>query len=310
MNPKNERAILIASFFLFLVSSSAEAQTANFFSNTQSQGSVSSGSCPTCPGFNPAELVKHASPSPVIDGAPVAGVAPFFNGLGPGAITDNMFGILSRDDPGPDALLGTADDRPVARCGVTVGTFTNGLPGLNCGSIRFDPASQGMTLSTGGNMLSGSSVSPLSVDFDPNLDSHVGFNLVNTLSLSCPTGGGGPPAPPDCAGATQEMKQVTTILSGLGGTFSLPGGGDQVHHLTFSWANSGNNCASVPCSFTNPAVSWMESLIDPSPDGSGEIFTINAACLSPGCAFLYNSGSFPTVVYPPGATPTTSDTVP
>jgi len=228
---------VLAAIGLCFISAFPVFAQSNFFTNTQIQGGAEA--------FDPTNLVKHAGSNPIINGTPQAGVAPFFNSLGSGAITDNMFGLISSDDPGPDTLLGTGDDLPVARCGTTVGTSANGLPGLNCGPLRFDPSSQGFTLPSGLNRLAAAMPfsNGLSADFEASGDLHTGFLVTNDFTFNCPIA-----APPSgCISASQPVKQGTTTLAGQAGSFAALGTGEQVIALGFFGSNDASNCAVDPC---------------------------------------------------------------
>ena len=82
---------------------------------------------------------------------------PLFGSLGPGAVTDNMFGAIA-DPTQTDVLIGTTQfgkgPRAPNKCGntnLTDGSFdptmdTGVRSGLNCGYLRYDPTTQGLTL--------------------------------------------------------------------------------------------------------------------------------------------------------------------
>ncbi|MFY9268180.1 MAG: hypothetical protein WAO55_00355 [Candidatus Manganitrophaceae bacterium] len=227
------------SFGLFLITgiaSVASAQSNDFFSNTQRAGLLSSSpsGCPTgatCgtnfPGFNPTDLVNHSDPNATISGtATIAGaVRPFFSQLGPGAITNNLFGVISRVNPGPDTLFNTSDDNPTL-CGIPSSPFITGVvptavgtnnSSLDCGNLRFDPDSQGMVLPTAGGSFSGTdAIVSFNADFTPSTDSHMGFDFSTGKQVTALTAGG------------------TTATVGTPGTFSVPGSGDQVLNFTIS----------------------------------------------------------------------------
>jgi hypothetical protein len=132
----------------------------------------------------------------------------------------------------------------------------------------------------------------------------IDFNPIDPRS--CSVSGAGLTPYPHCPRADQEMKQTATVFSAVR-DFPLAGRGDQVHPLIFSW-NGGNACLSTSCSFTDPAVSWTEQLTASAPDGNGAVFGVDPSCPSPDCSF-YSSG-FPTMIPPPGATPTDPETIP
>lgn len=304
------------SLFLVLYPLSAWGQSQDFFSNTQSIDRLSTGSagaCPNCPGFNPDSLIRHSGIDPDGNGpisfsqtltttAPSLGGAvtgPFFNQLGPGAVTDNMFGQISSTGANP------------TKCGQA-----QGLDGLNCGDIRFDPFSQGMTLPDAptdnlSSMIAGASA--FLGDFSPSTDDHVGFNLKNRfiwsrttapltdadLSVTCtvPTF--------TCIGIKGQVHQVTPLQTstnpttrGLAvtpisaGTVDAPGSGEQIFDLTASWTLNGSSAGS----FGFPRVSWSLQFNDPIQDDNNQ--TRMESGLISG-SFVYNSpGIFPTVSFP------------
>lgn len=260
------------------------AQTGDFFSNTQGIDRLSTGSagaCPNCPGFNPDRLIRHSGTDPdgagpitfsqtITTTAPSLGgtvSGPFFNLLGPGAVTDNLFGIIS--DPGADP----------AKCGVN--TSTGVVPtsvGLNCGDLRFDPASQGMTLpaSPAADILTSTLFSPSTFlgDFAPSTDDHTGLDLKNRfiwsrttttltdgdLSVTCTT------ATFACIGSKQQQLQVTPLVGGAAGTLASPGSGEQNFNQTTDWTltNSSGNI------FTAPTINWTLQFNDPIRDNNNQ----------------------------------------
>lgn len=261
-----------------------EPHAEDFFSNTQGVDRLSTGSagaCPNCPGFNPDRLIRHSGTDPdgagpitfsqtVTTTAPSLGgsvTGPFFNLLGPGAVTDNLFGIVS--DPGVDP----------AKCGVN--TSTGVLPtsvGLNCGDLRFDPASQGMTLpaSPAADILTSTLFSPgtFVADFAPSTDDHTGLDLENRfiwsrttatltdgdLSVTCTA------ATFTCVGSKQQQLQVTLFVGGAAGTLASPGSGEQNFDQTTDWSisNSSGN------TFTAPTINWTLQFDDPIRDNNNQ----------------------------------------
>lgn len=293
------------------------AQTPDFFSNTQGIDRLSTGSagaCPNCPGFNPDRLIRHSGTDPdgagpitfsqtITTTAPALGgtvSGPFFNLLGPGAVTDNMFGIIS--DPGADP----------AKCGVT-----EGLAGLNCGDLRFSPSSQGMAIpsapgsDTLSSFIAGSST--FLGDFSPSTDSHTGIDLKNRfiwsrtttpltdgdLSVTCTA------ATFACVGSRQQQHQVTpnqvttnpttqnlAVTAIAAGTLAAPGNGEQNFDLTTTWSATGLSGDSFPL----PQISWSLQFNDPIRDDNNQT-RMETGVISG--SFRYNSPStFPTVTIP------------
>jgi len=304
--------------FLFLVFCplSAWGQTQDFFSSTQSIDRLSTGSagaCPRCPGFNPDSLIRHSGIDPDGSGpisfsqtitttAPSLGgtvTGPFFNQLGPGAVTDNMFGQVSSTGANP------------IKCG-----STPGLDGLNCGDIRFDPSTQGMIIPDAptdslSSMIAGAST--FLGDFSPSTDDHVGFDLKNHFIWSrttAPLTDGGlsvtcAPLNFTCISISQQVRQVTALQTSsnpttLGlpvtpipaGTLDVPGNGEQTFTLTNSWTLNGSSGST----FGFPRVSWSLQFNDPIQDDNNQT-RMDSGVISG--SFTYNSPStFPTVSFP------------
>lgn len=279
------------------------AGPADSATKTECTGLFSNPQCPNCPGYSPELMLRHVDP--VL--CPVGScTAPYFTRTGPGAVTDNMFGIVSGDDPGPDNVLGSGDDTPTYRCGRTVSSIANNLAGLNCGDIRFDPVSQGMTIPAGGNSLQPFTSSfPTEADFCADggtdclsvgvqqTDPHMGYLAENLFRwASCPSSGP-PPAPPACTSGTQRELQVNAFLSGGAGTLYAPGPGDQFMDLTTSWGT--NN--SSPTAFDNPKVTWTQNIVaHGSYAAQGDLIQDDSGVLQ----YTGNSSILPTVTYPAG----------
>lgn len=300
--------------FLVFYPLQAWGQTQDFLSNTQGIDRLSTGSagaCPNCPGFNPDRLIRHSGADPDGDGpvsftqtitttAPSLGgsvTGTFFNQLGPGAVTDNMFGIVSSAGSDP------------AKCGTATG-----LTGLNCGDIRFDPSSQGMLLFSGTDTLSSMISDPGTLsDFFPSTDDHTGFDLRNhfiwsrttaplslgDLSVTCTA------ATFTCVGSGQQIRQVTPLQVASNpttdnlavgpvpaGTLNAPGGGEQLFNLTTTWSL----VRSSGTSFGFPTVSWSLQFNDPIRDDNNQSRMESGVITG---SFIYNNPStFPTVTIP------------
>lgn len=301
----------------------SRAQSNDFFSNTQLSGRLSSSAagCPataTCtangPGFNPTGLVNHADPNAVITGAPKidGGSPPFFSQLGPGAITDNLFGIISQVHPGPDGIPNTADDHPIVcgrphgdpTTGAGVPPFSVGANGssLNCGDLRFDPESQGQIIPTIpiSNTISLSPIFTFQADLNPSAEAHLGLHLTGSFTST--------PSSRNTQGG-QQLFQVTGLTAGgtsatVGstGTLTNPGGGDQTLLFNTEWSITG----SFDGPTNRPRLSWSMALDNPSastprtsPFSDNQIDSTNTlGTLSASGAFLYNDGAFQQAIIP------------
>lgn len=270
---------------------------------TECTGLFANPQCPNCPGFSPVLMLRHVDPSlcPV---GPCVG--PYFNRSGPGAITDNMFGIVSSSDPGPDTVLGTGDDVATYKCGRTVGSIANNLAGLNCGDIRFNPTSQGMSIPSGGNsLLPFTSSFPTEGDFCAAggtdclsggvqlTDPHMGYLADNVFHWAPCASASGPPAPPGCTTSSQTERQVVNYISGGSGTLDSPGAGDQLMHLTTNWQT--NNTS--PTTFDNPKIDWTQYVYSPGAYADqGDMEQNDSGTLQ----YSGNNSVLPSVTYPAG----------
>jgi hypothetical protein len=296
------------------------AQSTNFFSSTSRVGQVEGTGCSPCPGFNPTlGLLKHTD----IAQCPTdTCAAPYFDRLGSGTITDNMFGVISgaSREIGPDGLLGTVDDT-FTKCGtapVSPTTLFSTLAGLNCGNLRHDPASQGMTPPTDPNtMAQVGGNTGMNADFSPAADPHQGILLENNFQWrnpstnSCGASGPppGPPSPTPCTTAAFHLDQVGAILPGQSGFLLAPGSGEQAVDFRASWST--NNTS--PTAFDPPIVTWSQNFSEPSSsffNPSPDTPAVSLPCQTPAgmtpfmvqCgSFTYNQDqTFPTVHYPLG----------
>lgn len=273
--------------------------------STQCTGQFSSPLCPNCPGYSPANMLRHVDPTLCPIGTCTA---PYFNRSGPGALTDNMFGIISSADPGPDGVPGTGDDVPTYKCGRTVGTLTNGLPGLNCGDIRFDPVSQGMTIPGGiqNTLLPFTSDFPTETDFCAvggtdclsggvqQTDPHMGYLAINTFHWAACGGSSGPPPLPGCTTSAQTEQQVSVVIPGGAGTLDNPNDAGELQvTLSTSWRT--NN--SSPTTFDNPQVTWTQFIFSPDLHPSqGQLIQNDSGVIQ----YSGNNSILPVVTYPAG----------
>jgi hypothetical protein len=275
---------LVAGVLIFTATQQtpAFAQGAqDFFSNTQNsnQRSVPGTASASLPGFNPCPgdtttgnpgtpaigsvcappAGSSALLSPTNVGTSCAETSPgscsaslgIFERLGPGAVTDNMFGLITAP---------TDPTRCTPRTGATTGP--NGLlVGVNCGDLHYDPITQGQSIPTEGTPLTGvfTSVTAMNSDFGPSTDAHTGFDISNTFTWdpTCTT--------PVCVSENQSVKQVTNLVPGGGGTLAAPGTGDQVFVTTANFNLTNTNAAGPSGPF---AVTWTQSITDPEQSGT------------------------------------------
>jgi len=291
-------------FILSFAPSEGWSQSLDFFTNTQSVDLLATGAsgCPpasTCsangPGFNTMDLILHSGTDPdgagpisftlFVNGVDVTGtqIAPHFSRGGPGAITDNAFVVIA--DPGADPVV----------CGTVVGLTAGGL---NCGSLKFDPASQGITpptLPVTDNLISNINDPPEEADFFPSSSDFTGIELDNRFIFSRTTA---PITIGDltvtcvvadfaCIASKEREHQVTALVAGANGTLAAPGTGDQVFTLT----NEFSTTMSSGTTFTPPTVIWSLTFNDPIRDDVGNPrMQANASG-----TFLSNTGAFPSV---------------
>lgn len=227
MGVKMKRAFLfmILAVCLFpLQPSSAE----DFIHNQQSSNNrFNASTCPKCQGYDPYASILNA-----------ANLNLFIH-KGPGAVTDNMFGLVSGPDLGADNAAGgtgTAADTDTKFCGPTGNGGVNYpagslLGGNNCGNLRIDPTTQGQSIPGGNNTstnlhewvtFSGDffpcATLPTLCNANPEpSDSHNGFQLTLDFNWSCVQAPGGPPPPPVCNTVTQRVKQVTLTMTAAEG---------------------------------------------------------------------------------------------
>jgi hypothetical protein len=147
---KTSAMFLTAIAILTFSSQGVFAQSKDFFSNTQSDNQRATALTQTAPGFDPCRGGTATSTSctrgagvldanaPLLDpihlGNTTTQTAGLFGKLGPGAVTDNMFGIIEHP----------AD--PLACGAQQAGLLAGGVGSLNCGDGKFDVATQGQTI--------------------------------------------------------------------------------------------------------------------------------------------------------------------
>lgn len=276
--------------------------------NTQSTDLRSNGSDGS-PGFNPC-LGGTRDTDGVCGGAVSASalLSPanltLFTTLGPGAVTDNMFGIIEQPaSPGSCGAQGSAGVNDV------------GTNKLNCGDVRFDPGTQGQTGLTGDNDLMTTAPvnmnNSLSADFCANaatdcLDSlsvqkeaaHVGFDFRNNFSWNRVDN------TTASVVSSQRMEQVTALKTTGIGTFAVPGTGDQRVLIITDFDTTPGGSSNNPLLLGTALVTWSQTIEDPDQSGVGS----GKFSQSIAGSFIYGGSLFPSVQYPDGQSQTNGDT--
>ena len=162
-------AVALVLGLLGLSFEAAFAQSSDFFSNTQTlEQRATPTTAPNAPGFNPCWGGGAGMTSSNCDSSAAllspANVQTNFVISGPGAITDNMFGRVSGAALGANGTASSSDtgfnvDTPITKCAPGFGaagfdtSADGGLNGLNCGDVRLDPTTQGISIPSGANTL-------------------------------------------------------------------------------------------------------------------------------------------------------------
>lgn len=295
----------------------AYAQALDFFSNTQSLDLRSSGS-DGAPGFNPCTGDAGAtstSCSPTNGDIPLLHVnnlgnsgtntAGLFEKTGPGAITDNMFGIIERP---PD---------PLTCSGQGAGLLDAGVGSLNCGHGKFDPSTQGQTIPTSGTNLTGVMAVNTPIDMtscgagttmgacanNASLhrsqveDAFVWHPIVNGSSENLPVNTANmptiiaAPAAKTCLAPTvvdtiRVCGQASMIETTAFGTATTV-----VVSLATDWATTNSDIGVMG---TAPTVNWESRIVQSEMIGGGTFDQTLSG------SFLYNNGSFTGTAYPSG----------
>lgn len=290
------------------------AQALDFFSNTQSLDLRSSGS-DGAPGFNPCaggttvnSTTCTGAPGgsePLLDplnlgnGSTTAGL---FERTGPGAVTDNMFGIVER--PANPLTCGAQG----------AGVLAGGVGSLNCGDGKFDPSTQNQTIPTSGTPLTGAMAVNTPIDMTScgagstmgacanNASLHRSqvedafvwnptgstVNLpVNTANM--PTIIAAPAAETCAAGSTANPAvcgQASMIETTALGTATTV-----VVSLATDWATTNSDIGAMG---TAPTVNWESRIVQSEMIGGGTFDQTLSG------AFLYNGGAFTATAYPNG----------
>lgn len=309
---------LVASALLVFSSGILRAQTPgqDFFTNVVQTELRTAGAGDGLPGFNPCGTggtvaTGGLSCADAVVGTPAAGDgllsgtnvldstgavdAPgLFAKLGPGAVTDNMFGLVLKPlDP--------------TRCGAdgsSISTLVS--PGeLNCGNVRFDPMTQGQIIPNRGDLLTSVLSSNTTVDVPPlvvgvsSLTDHTSqmqnafvWNPL-TSSVLLPTGQTCAPRDGQARVCSfQSLDDVTTL--GTGGKAASVS-------LVSSWTTGQNELVTagvLSSSMTNaqPAITWSSVINQAEMGGTGGDFEISTSG-----SFNYHAaipGSSPILFFP------------
>lgn len=302
--------ILLLVGGIFLVSGVGFATDANF--NTQSADLRSNGSNGN-PGFDPCVGGSNVNGTCTATAAGVllstatvgTGSTPgLFEKLGPGAVTNNMFGVI--DNPASPGVCSPQSTGAAS----TVGTGT-----LDCGSVRWDPTTQGQTLPAGNNTLNLNTPITMNTSFSGDfcanggtdcllvavqqVGAHTGFSVTNNFTWT------GLTVTTATASSVQDVNQVTAVKQTGVGTFAAPGTGDQVVQIHTDWAttalnSSSNSATSMPA---NLNINWHQVIQDPDQSGFGS--SIFSQDIQGSFALNTVPGNvFPTVQYPDGQSQT------
>lgn len=219
-----------------------------------------------------------------------------FRKLGPGAVTDNMFGFVRQ--PLSPGTCGAEGANAVSEAISTK---------LNCGNVFFNPTNQGQTGLAGANDLSATAAplawnTSLSADFCANagtdcvngaqvVAAHTGFNVVNnfTWDLVSTTSAN--------VVSSQTIEQTTALkTTGIGtccGSVNA-GTGDQWFKMTSAFTVVSNN--SDQFVGVQPTITWTMNIEDPDQSGTGS----GKFSQSISGSFVRNTGTFTSVQYPDG----------
>lgn len=293
----------------------AFAQSNDFFSNTQSTDQRAAAATPTAPGFDPCRggttisstqcSGAPAGSEPLLDAINLAGLFPK---LGPGAVTDNMFGKIERPV------------NPLSCAGASA--FGSNL--LNCGDGKYDPTTQGQTIPNVGTNLTtalalntpidmtscgaGSTLTACTTLAAPNpIDPALHRSQVETAFVWNPTtaAGGitmpvntanmpnitGAPTAKTCAAAASAANPVVCGQESMIETTALGTTTTVVVSLASDWTTT-NNAAGT--TFPAPTVNWQSRIVQSEFVGGGTFDQTLSG------SFLYNGGNFPVTQYPNG----------
>ncbi len=307
------KGVLLTAFSVgFTAILMGQAEAADFFTNSQTTDQRSNGADGN-PGYNPC-VGGSLTTTSCTGGTGILTKISTFITLGPGAVTDNMFGLVAGLALGADGLvggIGNNADTAVTKCAPGLGnpgSDSNGLNGLNCGDVRINPAQQKQTIPTTGTNLTASLISNVSMDMSSGSGASLhrsqleeGFIWNPTASAvmlpvtpaNMPIIAGVTPTAASCAGGTalnpsvcgQQSMQETT---GLSATTTV-----KVDQIT-SWATTNSATGTMG---PNPTVSWRMKINQADVVGTGGAFVQELSG-----SFEYNKAgtSFPSTQYPNG----------
>ena len=268
---------------------------------------------PNDPGFDPCQGGTRSAAGACSGGSGLlkpSNLTSDFPALGPGAVTDNMFGIIGNISLAPTT------------CGTNQNPGDSFTPNaLNCGNMRLTPTNQGQTLPSVPTNTAGAAINTLSGAFTANTDmkgdfcasgktdcdpgsgqltaAHAGFDIQNHFTWT-PTSPS--PSPSATVTSNDTMEQVTALSAPIG-TLASPGTGDQRVKITTSFSTTSSaSSTDVDGTFTPPTVTWTQIISDPDMSGTGIGFSQNISG-----SFLYNSTG-DTASYPSGASQTVRST--
>lgn len=296
----------------------AYAQSNDFFSSTQSLDKRSNGTT-GAPGFDPCAggttvtstqcSGAPAGAKPLLDalnlGDTGTNTAGLFEKTGPGAITDNMFGIVERPA------------NPLQCGGQGAGILWSGVGSLNCGDGKFDPATQNQTIPTVGTNLTGAMAVNSPIDMTscaagstltactvPTISSSLHRTQVEDAFVWNPTGSTialpvntanmptiiAAPAAKTCAAGSAANPAVCGQSSMIE-TTALGTSTTVVVSLATDWATT-NNASGVMG--TAPTVNWESKIVQSEMIGGGTFDQTLSG------SFTYNGSAFTGTQYPNG----------
>ncbi|MBI3803364.1 MAG: hypothetical protein HY282_06335 [Nitrospirae bacterium] len=294
-------ALLVAAIGILALSCQAAfAQSNDFFSNTQSTDLRAAAGTPTAPGFDPCRggttinsttcSGATAGSEPLLD---AVNLTTLFPKLGPGAVTDNMFGKVER----PTGAF-------ILQCN-SGASF--GADRLNCGDGKWDPSLEGQTLPTAGtNLTSAMAVNtPIDMDSGSGTAAHHHSQMESGFVWN-PTNGAitvpvntanmpnivGAPTADSCAAGSTANPRVCGQDS-LIETTAFDASTEVVVSLATSWSTTNDAAGTMG---GNPTVSWRSHIVQGEFVGGG---TFDQTLQG---SFVYNgtNPSFNATQYPNG----------